>query len=135
MEQERTNRNCPLWGTETCARMNMRACGGCPAENKDARECDDIREDVDTLYSLLPEEGIASLFTDESCTLCKGEQKGRRESYGLFDMGHADPRERKKGVLWLECAIMNARTPAQAKALRRALPASRACSKVTPLIQ
>ncbi len=96
MEQERTNRNCPLWGTETCARMNMRACGGCPAEGKDPRECDDIREDVDTLYSLLPEEGIASLFTDEACTLCKGEQKGRRESYGLFDMGHADPRERKK---------------------------------------
>lgn len=96
MEQERTNRNCPLWGTETCARLNMRACRGCPAEDKDARECNDIREDVDTFYRLLPEEGIAALFTDEMCTLCKGEQKGKRESWGLFDMGHADPRERKK---------------------------------------
>ncbi len=96
MEQERTNRNCPLWGTETCARLNMRACRGCPAEDKDARECNDIREDVDTLYGLLPEEGIHSLFAGEACALCKGERKGKRESYGLFDMGHADPRERKK---------------------------------------
>ncbi len=96
MEQERTNRNCPLWGTETCARLNMRACRDCPAENKDARECEDIRDDVDTFYSLLPEEGIASLFTAETCSLCKGESKGQRECYGLFDMGHADPRARKK---------------------------------------
>ena len=96
MEQERTNRNCPLWGTETCARLNMRACRGCPAENKDVRECDDVRDDVDTLYALLPEEGIASLFTGETCSLCKGENKGKRESYGLFDMGHADPRAVKK---------------------------------------
>ena len=49
MEQERTNRNCPLWGTETCTRLNMRACRGCPAEDKDPRECDAIREDVDQL--------------------------------------------------------------------------------------
>ena len=96
MEQERTNRNCPLWGSETCARLNMRACRGCPAEDKDPREAAAIREDVDTLYGLLPEEGVASLFTGEECTLCKGEQKGRRESYGLFDMGHADPRSTKR---------------------------------------
>jgi len=96
MEQERTNRNCPLWGTETCMRLNMRACRGCPAEDKDVRECSDIRDDVDTLYSLLPEEGVASLFAGEECTLCKGEPKGKRESYGLFDMGHADPRGTKK---------------------------------------
>ncbi len=96
MEQERTNRNCPLWGTQTCARLNMRACGGCPAEDKDPRECDAIREDVDLLFSLLPEEGVHSLFTSETCTLCKGEQKGRRESFALFDMGHADPRPQKK---------------------------------------
>ena len=96
MEQERTNRNCSLWGTETCAQLNMRACRGCPAEGKDARECNDIREDVDLFRSLLPEEGIASLFMGEECTLCRGEEKGKRESYGLFDMGHADPRDRKK---------------------------------------
>ena len=96
MEQERTNRNCPLWGTETCARLNMRACRGCPAEGKDPRECNDIRDDVNTLFSLLPEEGIAPLFTDKTCALCKGESKGERESYGLFDMSHADPRARKK---------------------------------------
>ena len=96
MEQERTNRNCPLWGTETCARLNMRACRGCPAEGKDPRECNDIRDDVNTLFSLLPEEGIASLFVGEACSLCKGEEKGKRESYGLFDMGHTDPRARKK---------------------------------------
>lgn len=96
MEQERTNRNCPLWGTETCARLNMRACRGCPAEDKDPRECDTIREDVDTFYSLLPEEGVDSLFKGEACTLCRGERKGKVESYGLFDMGHVDPRGRKR---------------------------------------
>ena len=79
MKRELTNRNCPLWDTETCARMNMRACRGCPAEGKDLRECDDIRGDVDTLYSLLPEEGVSALFTGETCTLCKGENKGKRE--------------------------------------------------------
>ncbi len=96
MEQERTNRNCPLWDTETCARLNMRACRGCPADNKDARECNDIREDVNTLYTLLPQEGIHSLFSSEECTLCKGEQKGKKESYGIFDMGHSDPRSTKQ---------------------------------------
>ncbi len=96
MEQERNNRNCPLWGTETCAQLNMRACRGCPAEDKDARECNVIREDVDTFYSLLPEEGITSLFTGDDCALCKGEWKRKKESYALFDMGHADPRDRKK---------------------------------------
>ena len=99
MEQERTNRNCPLWGTETCARLNMRACRNCPAADKDAQECDDIRSDVDTLYSFLPEEGVAALFAGEECALCKGEKKGKKESYGLFDMGHADPRDRKKKKL------------------------------------
>ena len=101
MEQERTNRNCPLWGTETCARMNMRACRGCPAEDKDLRECDDIRDDVETLYSMLPEEGLHSLFAGEDCALCKGEKKGRKESYALYDMGHADPRAREKRKLSL----------------------------------
>lgn len=96
MEQERTNRNCPLWGTETCARLNMRACRGCPAENKDPGEAENIRNDVNTLYSFLPKEGIHGLFLDESCSLCKGEDKGKRECYGLFDMGHADPRPREK---------------------------------------
>ena len=96
MEQERTNRNCPLWGSETCARLNMRACRSCPAADKDVRECDDIRDDVDTLYGLLPEEGIASLFMEERCTLCRGENRGERESFALFDMGHADPRARRK---------------------------------------
>ena len=96
MEQKRTDQTCPLWGTETCARLNMRACRECPAQGKDPREANDIRSDVETLYSFLPEEGIAALFTGEDCTLCKGERKGKRESYGLFDMGHADPRERKK---------------------------------------
>ena len=96
MEQKRTNRNCPLWGTETCARLNMRACRDCPADGKDARECDYIRDDVDTFYSLLPEEGIASLFADGTCALCRGENKGKLDCYGLFDMGHADPRARKK---------------------------------------
>ena len=99
MEQERTNRNCPLWGTQTCARLNMRACRSCPAQDKDAREVDDIRSDVDTLYSLLPEEGIHTLFAGEECTLCRGERKGKRESYGLYDMGHADPRARGKKKL------------------------------------
>ncbi len=96
MEQERTNRDCPLWGTETCARLNMRACRGCPAEDKDPRECNDIREDVETLFSLLPEEGIHGLFAGEECALCKTEVKRKRESYALFDMGHADPRAHRK---------------------------------------
>ncbi len=96
MEQERTNRNCPLWGTETCARLNMRTCRSCPAEDKDVRECGDIQDDVNTLYSFLPAEGVASLFTGKACALCRGEQKGKRESYGLFDMGHGDPRSRRK---------------------------------------
>ncbi len=96
MKQELTNRDCPLWGTETCARLNMRACRGCPAEDKDPRECDYIRDDVDVFYSLLPEEGVSGLFAGEACALCKGERKGKRESYCLLDMGHADPRSRKK---------------------------------------
>ena len=98
MEEEKSNRSCPLYGTLTCDRLNMRACRSCPAWNKTPREVDYIREDVETLYDMLPPEGVDGLFAGDGCTLCKGEKKGKKDCYALYDMGHDDPRTGKKKV-------------------------------------
>lgn len=96
MANEQRDPQCPLYETQTCRQLNMRSCKVCPAHGADPRQVQDIRQDVSTLYGLLPKEGLHSLFAGEECTLCRGEQRGKRTCYGLYDMGHTDPRQEKK---------------------------------------
>ena len=69
----------------------------CTDEEKTAR----VKQDLADMAALLPEDGMAKLFTGEECVLCKGE-KSKREYYAFFDMGHPGARKhRAKGLLGL----------------------------------
>lgn len=94
MEKKGKDMNCSLYGSRTCALLNMGACENCPVDKDVPAET--VAEDVALFTSLLPEEGVSSLFTGEECALCKGESKGKKAGYGIFDMGHGDPREKKQ---------------------------------------
>ena len=56
-------------------------------------------DDADTVIgytelfeSLLPEDGIAPLFESQTCTLCRGEQKGEASAFAVADYGHEEPK-------------------------------------------
>lgn len=45
-----------------------------------------MKQDLADMAALLPEDGMAKLFTGEECVLCKGE-KGKREYYAFSIWG------------------------------------------------
>lgn len=93
-----TDTECRLYGTKSCALLNMRSCEECPLKGRVADE--QIITDLKTFCDLQPEGSIAQLFESKTCTLCKGEPKGTPSSYAVFDMVHEEPKKlaRKK---WL----------------------------------
>ena len=96
-----TNADCPLYGSEYCAVLNMESCEKCTVECTDEEKTARVKQDLADMAALLPEDGMAKLFTGEECVLCKGE-KGKREYYAFFDMGHPGARKhRAKGLLGL----------------------------------
>lgn len=96
MDQEGFNPNCPLFESQTCRRLNMRACRRCVAKGQSPEALRQIEEDVDTLYGLLPEPGLHSLFSGDTCALCRPPHAKKAAGYGLYDMGHSDPRASSK---------------------------------------
>ena len=96
-----TNADCPLYGSEYCAALNMESCEKCTVDCTDEERTARVKQDLADMAALLPEDGMAKLFTGEECVLCKGE-KGKREYYAFFDMGHPGARKhRTKGLLGL----------------------------------
>ena len=96
-----TNADCPLYGSEYCAALNMESCEKCTVDCSDEEKTARVKQDLADMAALLPEDGMAKLFTGEECVLCKGE-KGKREYYAFFDMGHPGARKhRAKGLLGL----------------------------------
>ena len=96
-----TNADCPLYGSEYCAALNMESCEKCTVDCTDEEKTARVKQDLADMAALLPEDGMAKLFTGEECVLCKGE-KGKREYYAFFDMGHPGARKhRTKGLLGL----------------------------------
>ena len=93
-----TNADCPLYGSEYCAALNMESCEKCTVDCTDEEKTARVKQDLADMAALLPEDGMAKLFTGEECVLCKGE-KGKREYYAFFDMGHPGARKhRTKGL-------------------------------------
>lgn len=100
MEERRniTDTECLLYGTRACAVLNMRSCKDCPLQGRIADE--QLIDDIALFESLLPEEGVAGLFESETCLLCKGEAKGKRSGYAVYDMVHTEPKAlRRTGLL------------------------------------
>lgn len=96
--RNRTDSECLLYGTRACAVLNMRSCKDCPLQGRVADE--QLEDDIALFESLLPEEGVAELFESETCLLCKGEAKGAKSGYAVFDMVHTEPKAlRRKGLI------------------------------------
>lgn len=92
-----TDTECTLYGTKSCALLNMRSCEECPLKGRVADE--QIHKDLKLFCDLQPEGTVAKLFESEQCTLCKVEPKGTASCYAVFDMAHEEPRSLAKRKL------------------------------------
>ena len=92
MEQRNlTDTACKLYGTKSCALLNMRACEACPLKGREADP--EIHTDLRTFCELQPEGTVAQLFESETCTLCTTEPKGTPTCFAVFDMAHEEPKK------------------------------------------
>lgn len=95
MEQSRLNdTECALYGTKSCALLNMQDCDKCPLKGRVADPA--IHDDLRLFCELQPEGTVAQLFESKSCTLCKTEPKGTPTSFAVFDMAHTEPKKLAK---------------------------------------
>ena len=97
-----TNTDCPLHGSEYCARLHMESCDTCTVRGRDAEEMQLLKQDLDAIAAMMPEEGIDALFLTNECVLCKGEEKGARAWYAQTDIGNAEPRRKQVGFLGIK---------------------------------
>jgi hypothetical protein len=86
-----TDTECTLYGTKSCALLNMRSCEECPLKGRTADP--EIHKDLRTFCELQPEGTVAQLFESETCTLCTTEPKGKPSSFAVFDMAHEEPKK------------------------------------------
>ena len=89
-----TDTACTLYGTKSCALLNMRSCEECPLKGRVADTA--IIDDLKTFCDLQPEGTVAQLFESETCTLCKTEPKGKPTSFAVFDLAHEEPKKLAK---------------------------------------
>lgn len=93
-ERKLTDTECALYGTKSCALLNMQDCDKCPLKGRVADPA--IHDDLKLFCTLQPEGTVASLFESETCTLCKDEPKGKPTSFAVFDMAHTEPKKLAK---------------------------------------
>jgi hypothetical protein len=77
----------------------MLSCGHCTVRNG---ESDAIKADLDAVAELMPEGGIAPLFSGDTCVLCRDEHKNPRACYAMIDVGHASPARTKYNFLGIK---------------------------------
>lgn len=105
------NPDCPLSGTRYCRVLNMRACEQCTVAS--ARDYDELKRDIDQYEALLPEGGIAHLFTERECQFCRGENRGRRRGYAILDMAHPEPKHIQQWLLGKKRSAIGTMVPLQ----------------------
>lgn len=86
-----TDTECRLYGTKSCALLNMPDCDACPLKGRVADPA--IHDDLKRFCELQPEGTAAQLFESETCMLCKGEPKGKPSCFAVFDMAHTEPKK------------------------------------------
>lgn len=96
------NKQCPLHGSDYCARLNMENCDTCTVRGRTEAEMQLLKLDLDAIAALMPEEGISELFLTDECVLCKGKEKGKRAWYAQTDIGNAEPRRKRVGFLGIK---------------------------------
>lgn len=85
MEKRTYLDDCPLKGSRTCRLLHMGACDICPGRDPEGRAA--LEATVRGFDARVDGPAVASLFESETCSLCKGEQKEKRNGYALWDMG------------------------------------------------
>ncbi len=90
MESRYTDTECALYGTKSCALLNMQDCDKCPLKGRIADPA--IHDDLKLFCDLMPEGTVAQLFESKTCMLCKEEPKGETSGYAIFDMAHEEPK-------------------------------------------
>ena len=55
-----TNTDCPLHGSEYCARLHMESCDTCTVRGRDEEEMQLLKQDLDAIAAMMPEEGMRS---------------------------------------------------------------------------
>jgi hypothetical protein len=100
MTRSITNKACKLYHTEYCDLLHMRSCEACFVKSDE--DCQAVVSDLDVLKTLLPDEGLHTLFETAECQLCKTDKKGEQAYYGLLDLGHPEPRRSKRSILGMK---------------------------------
>ncbi len=90
-QRQLTDTECALYGTKSCALLNMPDCDRCPLSGRVADPA--IHDDLKLFCELQPEGTVAQLFESETCTLCKDEPNGKPTSFAIFDMAHTEPKK------------------------------------------
>lgn len=83
--------NCALLGTDACRMLNAENCSKCGVGKLKPEKQEAAKNSLTRLYQAAPPEKVAGLYTGDTCLFCKGEDKGRKECYGLFDLSKRDP--------------------------------------------
>lgn len=103
MERIIDNTNCLLYGTEYCDLLNWSACKTCPiGRQKDKESQEETIKTFDTLMHLVPEEGVAPLFVEETCQFCRGEPKRKRSGYMMTLIGNKEPKTMIRNILLMK---------------------------------
>ena len=56
-----TNADCPLYGSEYCAALNMESCEKCTVDCTDEEKTARVKQDLADMAALLPEDGMLCL--------------------------------------------------------------------------
>lgn len=103
MARNYTNTSCDLYGTKYCSALNMESCDKCIVSGKNSSE---VKNDLDIVFDMLPEDGIYRFFGTEECMLCKGEKKNRTQCYAMTDLGNPEPEKERRNVIGMKTKTM-----------------------------
>ncbi len=87
------NTECELYGSAECKFLNTEGCLNCFVTGMGVRDQQRLKDALETLRASAPEDTITSLYTSNTCRLCKPEkgEAGQTECYALFDMTKDEP--------------------------------------------
>lgn len=85
------NEDCPLLGTDACRMLNAENCTKCSVGKLKPEKQQAALGSLTRLYETVPPEKLMPFYASDTCLFCKGEEKGKKECYGLFDMSKRDP--------------------------------------------
>ncbi len=106
MSRQYTNTDCPLHGSRYCSILNMLSCEECTVSAREKTVgIESVTTYIDALEKLMPEDGIAELFTGDNCVLCKSDEPNRKSGYALLDMGNAEPGGTRRNVLGIKTKL------------------------------